>query len=138
METLLSIGIFFGTTRTTEIRGGDPSAIIRDGDWKLIHYWEDGQRELYNTAEDPQETRDVSDREPDRVAELARRLQQWLTEVNATIPKPDPRFDERKHARRKQDIAANLLPKLERRHAAMLLDDFQPGADWWGSRPTAD
>lgn len=119
-------------------QGGDPSAIIRHGDWKLIHYWEDGQRELYNVAQDPQEKRDVADREPDRVAKLVRRLQQWLTEVNATIPQPDPRFDERKHARRKQDIAVNLLPKLERRHAAMLLDDFQPGDDWWGSRPTVD
>ena len=33
-------------------QGGEPSSIIRSGDWKLIYYHEDGRDELYNLADD--------------------------------------------------------------------------------------
>ena len=33
-------------------QGGEPSAIIQQGDWKLIQYFEDGRRELYHITED--------------------------------------------------------------------------------------
>ena len=31
-------------------QGGEPSSIIRSGDWKLIHYWEDNRNELYELS----------------------------------------------------------------------------------------
>ena len=34
-------------------QGGEPSSIIREGEWKLIHYYEDGREELYNLSNDP-------------------------------------------------------------------------------------
>ncbi len=41
-------------------QGGEPSSIIRLGDWKLIHYYEDGHEELYNLKNDEEETTDVA------------------------------------------------------------------------------
>jgi arylsulfatase A-like enzyme len=41
-------------------QGGEPSSIIRLGDWKLIHYYEDGREELYNLKTDLEETTDIS------------------------------------------------------------------------------
>lgn len=37
-------------------QGGEPSSIIRQGDWKLIHYYEDGRDELYNLRIDETES----------------------------------------------------------------------------------
>jgi arylsulfatase A-like enzyme len=51
-------------------------AIRRDG-WKLIR-GSDGSHELYHVAEDPAETTDLSDSEPDRVRLLADELDAWL------------------------------------------------------------
>ena len=51
-------------------------SIRRDG-WKLIR-GSDGTHELYNVAEDPGETTDRSDAEPERVESLASHLDAWL------------------------------------------------------------
>ncbi len=34
-------------------QGGEPSGIYREGNWKLIHYYEDDRVELYDLAQDP-------------------------------------------------------------------------------------
>ena len=39
-------------------QGGTPGASVRDGDWKLIRFFEDGHEELYNLKEDIGETGD--------------------------------------------------------------------------------
>ncbi|MGH7202285.1 MAG: sulfatase, partial [Planctomycetaceae bacterium] len=39
-------------------QGGTPSGAVRMGDWKLIEFFTDGRRELYNLAEDISETTD--------------------------------------------------------------------------------
>ena len=67
-----------------------PVSAIRHGDWKLLEYYEDGSLELYNLIEDLAESNDVSARYPDRTRDLHDRLQQWRTEVNAQLPKPNP------------------------------------------------
>ena len=38
---------------TLRNQGGDPSTIIRSGQWKLIHYHEDRHDELYDLGADP-------------------------------------------------------------------------------------
>ena len=40
-------------------QGGAPCGFVRDGDWKLIEWYEDGRRELYNLRDDPGEHHDV-------------------------------------------------------------------------------
>jgi arylsulfatase A-like enzyme len=119
-------------------QGGEPGAIIRRGDWKLIHYYEDGRDELYNLAADLGEQSDLAATEPVRTRNLRAELDAWLRETGARIPKPDSRFDP---ARRKQQDAAirdRSLPQLERQHARFLDPDFKPNEDWWGSMPTQD
>ena len=77
-------------------QGGEPSAIIREGDWKLIHYYEDGRDELYNLARDLGERKDLASAEAARAEDLRAKLDAWLKETGARLPKPDPRFDPEK------------------------------------------
>ena len=74
-----------------------PGSSLRVGDWKLVRlYCEDpGGRdhdELYNLANDPGETRDLSASEPARVRQLAARLDQILADTGAVLPKPNPDY----------------------------------------------
>ena len=63
-----------------------PASAIRDGDWKLIHYYEDDQRELYDLRIDPGEQRDVANAYPEHVARLSESLDRWRREVDANEP----------------------------------------------------
>lgn len=63
-----------------------PASAVRAGDWKLLHYYEDGHRELYNLAVDPGEQHNLADEEAQRTADLAGRLDRWLGEVGAQLP----------------------------------------------------
>jgi arylsulfatase A-like enzyme len=65
-----------------------PWSIVRSGDWKLIRFYEDGREELYDLAEDPGETSDLAAAKPEVVGELRRKLDEWLKETGAKLPKP--------------------------------------------------
>lgn len=69
-----------------------PGSVIRDHDYKLIHYYEDNHLELYNLAEDLSEIHDLSQDMPERTQELFRKLQQWLQENKAKMPTPNPDY----------------------------------------------
>ena len=69
-----------------------PGSAIRDGDWKLIRYYEDERTELYDLSMDPGETTDVSKMHPERSQELRTRLENWLTEMDANEPAPNPNW----------------------------------------------
>ncbi|MHB1561114.1 MAG: sulfatase [Isosphaeraceae bacterium] len=71
-------------------QGGPPCGAIRDGDWKLIEWYEDGQLELYNVEADPGEKENLAAREPARVRALHDRLAAWRKDVGALMPTPDP------------------------------------------------
>jgi arylsulfatase A len=70
-----------------------PYSIIRSGDWKLIRRYEGKSHELFNLKEDLSEKFDLSEKLPDRVAELDKRLDFWLKETAAKMPRPNPDFD---------------------------------------------
>jgi uncharacterized sulfatase len=70
-----------------------PASAIRDGDWKLIEFFEDGSRELYNLCDDPAEQHDMARRQPEMTRRLADALAAWRTMVNAQIPQPNPDYD---------------------------------------------
>lgn len=65
--------------------GGNRIA-LRDGDWKLLSDATATRFELYNLREDPGETRERSDLEPDRLAALSARLKSIMKEVHAEAP----------------------------------------------------
>jgi arylsulfatase A-like enzyme len=69
--------------------GNRPSGAVRVGPWKLIEWFEDGQVELYNLDEDPEELHDRSGDDPERARELLERLRAWRTEVGANMPRMD-------------------------------------------------
>lgn len=69
-----------------------PSGVIRAGDWKLIEAFETGKLSLYNLANDIGETKDLSDREPARLAELHGMLKAWRDVVGADPMRPNPEF----------------------------------------------
>lgn len=66
-----------------------PCGVIRDGDWKLIEYFEDGRLELYNLADDLGETKNLADSEPERATEMRKQLVAWRESVNAKLPTPN-------------------------------------------------
>lgn len=115
-------------------QGGQPSSIIRQGDWKLIHYYESGRQELYNLATDLSETADVSGQEKNLVDELSGKLFKYLNEVNAKFPVKDPMYDAGKEAQHLDRIKNQLMPKLEEKRLLYLSKDFDPGNKWWGSK----
>ena len=70
-------------------QGGEPSAIVRDGDWKLIRYWEDNRLELYNLAEDPSEQLDLAKNRPLILNKLSKKLIcMWGLRTSFTRPQP--------------------------------------------------
>lgn len=75
-----------------------PSAAIRRGRWKMIEFFEDGRRELYDLAADIGERRDRSAAKPDLVRDLSRRLHRWFAEVGAQMPVENPHHDPRRQA----------------------------------------
>ena len=63
-----------------------PCSVIRQGDWKLIEFFEDGRLELYNLKDDIGETRDLSAARPEDATRLHQRLVAWRKSVNAPVP----------------------------------------------------
>jgi hypothetical protein len=69
--------------------GNRPSGAVRAGDYKLVEWFEDGQVELYNLAEDIGESNDLSESMPEKVAELVEMLHAWHSDVDAGMPRED-------------------------------------------------
>ena len=117
-------------------QGGDPSSMIRLGDWKLIHYYEEETQQLFNLTEDPYEKNDLAEAEPERTQQMHEQLMSYLNEVGAKFPQPDPKFDPKKRADYMKRIEEKRMPHLEKQRKEMLSEDFQPNKDWWGSKIT--
>ncbi|MGL4514427.1 MAG: sulfatase [Lacipirellulaceae bacterium] len=65
-----------------------PYGSVRSGDWKLVEYYEDGRRLLFNLADDPSEREDLAAKLPSRADELNRMLIDWRADVDAQMPLP--------------------------------------------------
>jgi arylsulfatase A-like enzyme len=74
-------------------QGGAPGGAVREGDFKLIEFYEDNRVELYNVKNDPGEHRDLAAQMPAKAAELRRKLDAWRRSVNAVMPSPNPAYD---------------------------------------------
>ncbi len=66
----------------------DPEA----GDFKLIEFFEDGRRELYDLLQDAGESHNLIADKPEVAKELGDKLDTWRKEVGARPMKPNPDF----------------------------------------------
>jgi arylsulfatase A-like enzyme len=73
-------------------QGGAPCGAIRDGDWKLIEWYEDGSLELFNVRDDLSEKKNLAAEKPALVKKLHAKLVAWRKSVNALMPTPNPDF----------------------------------------------
>ncbi|TAN36766.1 MAG: DUF4976 domain-containing protein [Verrucomicrobia bacterium] len=69
-----------------------PYGIVRQGDWKLIEFYEDGAAELFNLKDDESETKNLAATNPAKTAELKAVLHQWREQVGAQMPTPNPNY----------------------------------------------
>ncbi|MDX2150832.1 MAG: sulfatase [Bryobacteraceae bacterium] len=84
-----------------------PSAMVRDGDWKLLEFFGDyieempagaeyrpGVRlELYNLRDDPGERRDLAASMPTRAAAMRRKLHDWIRSTGSPVPGPNANYN---------------------------------------------
>jgi len=77
--------------------GATPYGAVREGDLKLIEFYEDGRVELYNLKEDQAETRDLAAAMPEKAAALCAKLDAWRRRVGAQMPSPNPAYDPAKN-----------------------------------------
>lgn len=72
--------------------GNRPSAAIRQGDYKLIKWYETDSLELYNLATDLAEQYNLVDSLPDKTKELHQTLLGWQKDIGATMPIKNPNY----------------------------------------------
>ena len=113
-------------------QGGDPSSIVRSGDWKLIWYHEDNHYELYDVKKDIGEQNNVIDSNGDVFFRMSQNLKQWLTSVDARMPTTNENFNDIEFARQQDRMRDQRMPNLEKSSARLLSQDYQPPKKgWW-------
>ena len=65
---------------------GRPSSAIRKGDWKLVFFYESGEKELYRITEDDSEAKNLASINLEKAEELWGELKDWLLETKAPMP----------------------------------------------------
>jgi arylsulfatase A-like enzyme len=71
-----------------------PYSVARVGDWKLIRWYGGGADELYDLSADLGETRDLAAEMPQKTRELSSRLESWLKETGARLPRINPDYQD--------------------------------------------
>lgn len=65
-----------------------PHSIVRQGDFKLIEYFEGGRLELYDLKADLGEKNNLALTNPDKARELHNLLDNWRKQTGAQVPRP--------------------------------------------------
>ena len=73
-------------------QGGKPGGAWRDSRWKLVEFYENQRRELFDLQADPSESRNLALDQPDRVASMAKALEAWRKETGAVMPTPNTAY----------------------------------------------
>lgn len=66
--------------------GHDPYSVIRQGDWKLIRFYDPAETELYNLADDLGEANDLAGSMQTKAKQLEALLDEQLEDVGARLP----------------------------------------------------
>ena len=119
-------------------QGGEPTSIIQQDGWKLIHYWEDGHQELYKLPSTEHDTLNVIAQHSEIATNLSDKLMVWLKKVNAKFPTEDSEFEILKAQSRYSITINKKWPALEKHRKKVLSKDFQPNENWWKSKVNND
>ena len=76
--------------------GWTPGSAIREGRWKLIESYQDGNVELYDLQNDLGEHHDLSKKLPEKSSQLLQKMHDYLEGVGAAMPKKNPRYKYKK------------------------------------------
>jgi arylsulfatase A-like enzyme len=74
-------------------QGDTPHSAILLGNLKLLHFYEDNRDLLFDLSQDLGERNDLASSKPTDVERLRKRLQTYLTTVNAQLPTPNSQYD---------------------------------------------
>jgi arylsulfatase A len=73
-------------------QGGRPGGIVRVGNMKLIEFYEENRRELFDLSKDVGESKNLAVEKPEVVKELAAKLDAWRKSIDAKMPTPNPAY----------------------------------------------
>jgi arylsulfatase A-like enzyme len=73
-------------------QGGSPGSVIREGDWKLIRWYETGKEELYNLKQDIGEKNNLVVKDAKIAKKLSLKLDAWLINEKAIFPEKNPNY----------------------------------------------
>ncbi|MEI6233701.1 MAG: sulfatase [Planctomycetota bacterium] len=97
--------------------GATPYGAVREGDFKLIEFFEDNHVELYNLKDDQLEKNDLAKTMPEKATALRQKLHDWRTKVGAQMPTPNPNYNpnppEPKNKKDKKQAAAEIERVME-------------------------
>ncbi|MGV3659084.1 MAG: sulfatase [Prosthecobacter sp.] len=65
-----------------------PGGAMREGDWKLIEFFDEGTAELYNLKADLSERENMAAAEPERLKAMREKLAVWRADTGAYLPVP--------------------------------------------------
>jgi arylsulfatase A-like enzyme len=69
--------------------------VIRQGDYKLIEFYQDNHVELYDLKRDLGEQNDLAGSRPQLAAQLRQKLAAWRQAVGAQMMTPNPNYKPR-------------------------------------------
>lgn len=69
-----------------------PGAVIREGKYKLLEYFENGTVQLFDLAKDPGEQQDISSAMPAKVRKMKKKLHQWQKKTGAAMMPVNPEY----------------------------------------------
>lgn len=73
-------------------QGGTPYSAIREGNHKLIYFYEDESCALYNLLEDIGEKHNLAEEKIDLCRSMLQKLKDWIVEVDGEIPIINPQY----------------------------------------------
>jgi arylsulfatase A len=94
-------------------QGGTPTGAIREGDWKLIEFFEDDHLELYNLSVDPGEGYNLASTFSEKATYLQRKLAKWRQSVDAQMPTINPEYNQKTAGLKKGPSGCSWEPGLD-------------------------
>lgn len=81
--------------------GDLPCSVIREGNYKLFEFYQDGKVELYDVNKDMAESHDLSKEMPEKTSELLQSLRKWKKDIHAYVKVKKDKASKRDKASKK-------------------------------------